>query len=120
VAEAKSEAKHPLGAMQIASHKHFAGTSEGSTAFINHAEFSAMGMDVFMDVGVIPVDSLASAMKIHQERPDEAAPVDFYVTFRFGMSVQTAVLMCQRLTQIVQQFQQQLESTAASVQGGKL
>ena len=71
--------------------------------FINAAEFSAAGMDVFMDVGVVPVESVSAAMKAAQENPEVPPEIDFYICHRFGMSFQSATLIHQRLTQLLQQ-----------------
>ena len=88
--------------MPVASRKILMRTSEEPPVFINSAEFSAMGMDVFMDLGVVPVESFNAALKLFREDPTKPAPIDFHVSFRFGMSIQTALMMYQRLTQLIQ------------------
>jgi hypothetical protein len=116
----KSELNQSFGPMQVTSRKHFMHTSDGPPTFINSVEFAAMGMEVFMDVGIVPVESVASAAKLYQENPTEAVPVDFHISFRFGMSFQAAIMMHQRLTQLVQQFQQSVEQGKVTDKGGSL
>jgi hypothetical protein len=91
------------GQMPVSSRKIFMRTSEEPPVFINSAEFASAGMDVFMDVGVVPVESIVAAAKVYREHPDKPAPIEFHVSFRFGMSLQAAILIHQRLTQILQQ-----------------
>jgi hypothetical protein len=90
------------GQMPVVSNK-IVRASEEPPVFINSAEFSGMGMDVFMDVGIVPVESISVATKTYQENPDKPPSVDFHVSFRFGMSVQSAILIHQRLSQFLQQ-----------------
>jgi hypothetical protein len=103
--------------MSVASRKVLMRTSEEPPVFINAAEFAAMGMDVFMDVGVTPVESVNAAIQLYKDHPNEPPPVDFHVSFRFGMSIQTAMLIHQRLTQLLQQS---VVQTAALLEQAKL
>jgi len=91
-------------------------TSEEPPVFVNSVEFSSMGMDVFMDLGVVPVESFNAALKLFREDPSKPAPVDFHVSFRFGMSVQSAMMMYQRLVQLIQ-TQTQLAKAADEATG---
>lgn len=87
--------------MRVNSRKVFG--PEKETVFINSAEFSGIGMEIFMDVGIVPVESMNQAIKSHNEDPKNIPSVDFHVSHRFGMSIQSAVLIHQRLTQLIQQ-----------------
>lgn len=100
------------GQVPVISRKVLMRSSEEPPVFINSAEFTMMGMDVFMDVGVVPAESLAAALKIFQESPGKPAPVDFHVSFRFGMSIQSAVMIHQRLSQLIQQSVAQMQVMA--------
>ncbi len=97
------------GQMHVTSRKIFLPSGEEPPIFINSAEFVGMGMDVFMDVGVVPVESIAAATKTYQANPERPALVDFHVSFRFGMSIQTALMIHQRLTHLIQQSAAQVE-----------
>jgi hypothetical protein len=73
-----------------------------------------MGMDVFMDAGVVSPESVTAALA---NAPAEGIPtVDLHVTVRFGMSLQTAMMMHQRLTDLLSHAQQQ---AAAMAQAGQ-
>jgi len=76
-----------------------------------------MGMDVFMDVGVVPAESLGAAVKFSNENPGVPAPVDFHVSFRFGMSVQSAIMIHQRLSQLIQQHAEMAARTNEQAKG---
>jgi hypothetical protein len=82
--------------------------------FTNAVEFSGMGMDVYMDVGVYSIESANNAASEVAKNPEGGQPtVEVYVAHRFGMSMQTAVLMHQRLTQFIQATQAALQAQAA-------
>ena len=100
----------PEGQIQVNSKKIFAAPNQEPIVFVNAAEFSAAGMDVFMDLGVVPVDSVGAAIKASQEHPDVPPEMEFHVSHRFAMSFQGAVLIHQRLTQLLQQSNQQISA----------
>jgi hypothetical protein len=83
--------------------------------FVNAAEFSGNGMDIFMDLGVITPESAAEAAKLYKEHPGAPVPVDFAVSFRFGLTVQTAILLHQRLALLLQQAAVVSDSMLASM-----
>lgn len=91
------------GQMPVISHKVLMRSSEEPLTFINSAEFAASGMDVFMDVGVVPVESVHAAAVQYKADPSKPAPVEFHVSYRFGMSLQSAIMIHQRLTLLIQQ-----------------
>jgi hypothetical protein len=77
--------------------------------FVNAAEFSASGMEVYMDLGVIPVDAIAAALQAAKDNPGEPPIMDFHVSHRFGMSFHAAALIHQRLTLLLQHSAAQLK-----------
>lgn len=93
----------PPGQMPVISRKVFMRSSEEPPIFINSAEFTGMGMDVFMDLGVVPAESVNEAIKLYKEDPSKPVPVDFHISFRFGMSIQSAIVIHQRLSMLLQQ-----------------
>lgn len=62
-----------------------------------------MGMDVFMDVGIVSVETVSAAMQQQKDHPEESLQVDFSVSHRFGMSLASAMMIHQRLTQFIEQ-----------------
>jgi hypothetical protein len=70
--------------------------------YVNNLEFTSMGMDIFMDAGVVPPESIVKAMAQKSTEEETMAHVDFFIKFRFGMSIQTAMQMHQKLTQMLQ------------------
>lgn len=97
----------PGGQIQVRSKKVLAKSAE-PIVFVNAAEFSAAGMDIYMDLGVVPVDAIGAAMKAHQENPEVPPEMDFHVSHRFAMSIQGAILIHQRLTHLLQQSTAQI------------
>lgn len=87
--------------------------------YTNSVEFTAMGIDVFMDVGIAQPESIQAALQASQN-PSQGAPiVNVNVLFRFGMTLQTAAQMHQRLTELLQATQEQIRiSTAQTKQNG--
>lgn len=71
--------------------------------FINAAEFSANGVEVYMDVGVVPVESVSAAMKAAKDNPGVPPQMDFHVSHRFGMTLSAAALISQRLMALLHQ-----------------
>jgi hypothetical protein len=74
------------------------GDAAPSPKYVNNVEFSAVGMDVFMDAGTVPPEAIRDAAASNAQPPT----VEFFIDFRFGMSLQSAVLMHQRLTELLQ------------------
>jgi len=105
----------PPGQMPVTSRKVFMRSGEEPPIFINSAEFAGMGMDVFMDVGVVPVESVTAAAKIYQENPAKPGLIDFHVSYRFGMSIQAAMMIHQRLSQFIQSAAAQMQTMAEQV-----
>lgn len=68
--------------------------------FLNNIEFGALAMDVYMDVGLVVPESVQMAIANRAAESDPAV-VDFNVLFRFGLSVQTAAEMHQRLGNVL-------------------
>jgi hypothetical protein len=76
--------------------------------FINAVEFIGMGMDVIMDVGVVSPESIVKSKEKFAKEPNSTPlVVDLLVHSRFGMSLQTAIAIHQKLTQALHQIQQQ-------------
>jgi hypothetical protein len=73
-----------------------------SPEYANNVEFNAVGMDVFMDVGTVSPETIKDAMQTQAEGK-QLPTVKFNVDFRFGMSLQTAMVMYQRLTELLNQ-----------------
>jgi hypothetical protein len=89
--------------MPVVSQKILSPTADGTPrVFINSAEFSGAGMDVFMDVGVVPIESMGAAAEQFKRDPSAPAKIEFHISFRFGMSLQSAAMIHQRLTQFLQ------------------
>ncbi len=85
--------------------------------YINAVEFSAMGMDVLMDVGVVTPEAINAALQ-QKSTADVVPTVDFLVNYRFGMSIQAAMMMHQRLTELLRQSQ--IQAAAAMEQAKKV
>lgn len=90
-----------IGQVQALSHKVFSrgGDDPPSPKYVNNVEFIASGMDVFMDAGTVSPESVKDA--IEMKSTGKNPTVNFIVDFRFGMSLQTAVLLHQRLTDLL-------------------
>lgn len=84
--------------------------------YINAVEFSAMGMDVFMDVGVVTPEAINAVLQ-QKSAADVIPTVNFLVNFRFGMSLQATMMMHQRLTELLRQSQ--IQAAAAMEQAEK-
>lgn len=78
--------------------------------YANAIEFTTMGMDIFMDVGAAHPESIQEAIRATQNPQDGPPHVDVSVQFRFGMTLQTAIQMHQRLTQMLQATQEQIKA----------
>lgn len=111
-----SKAENPgqAGQLQAASHRAFTRSDEDGPVprFTNDIEFSTAGMDIFMDVGTVSPESIRDAWKAKSESKNPT--VKFNVDFRFAMSLNTAFLMLQRLTELVQVASLQLTSQPPS------
>lgn len=81
--------------------------------YVNAVEFSSTGMDVFMDVGVYSVEAANNAAIEFTKNPEEQPVVDVFVAHRFGMSMQTAMLMHQRLSLLIQSASSALRTEQA-------
>jgi hypothetical protein len=101
----------PPGAVAAASKRVFARAAGDapSPLFINAIELTSVGMDVFVDVGVVPPESLLAFQKNPPQEGDIPF-VDMFVTARYGMSVQTAIMLHQRLTVMLQQLGEQQQT----------
>lgn len=71
-----------------------------SPAFVNNVEFTLVGTDLFMDTGIVSPEALRDTLK--DLKTGGTPTVRFNVDFRFGMSLQTARMMHQRLTTVLQ------------------
>jgi hypothetical protein len=91
-----------IAQVQAASHKVFSRTNEDGPAplFVNNIEFAGVGMDVYMDVGTVSPESIRDAWT--GKSTGQQPTVKFNADFRFGMSLQTAALMLQRLVTLMQ------------------
>jgi len=71
--------------------------------YANNIEFAAMGVEVFMDVGTVDLESIHAAVQANAngESP-ESTVVDFNVQEPFAMTMQTAIQMHQKLTAMIQ------------------
>jgi hypothetical protein len=115
--KAKSKGSPELlqgGPIQATSKKVFSRGSEDapSPEYANNVEFSSLGMDIFMDVGTVAPESVREAME-SDRTPDRTPPtVRFFVDFRFGMSLQSAHMMHQKLTAVLQATVAQLQTSS--------
>jgi len=103
----------PQGQVAAISKRRFSRT-EGDppeVSYVNAVEFTALGMDIFMDVGIVSPETINKAREQEQLY---SAPliVDFQVNARFGMTLQTAIMIHQRLTDVLKLLRTQ---TAAAV-----
>jgi hypothetical protein len=88
--------------------------------YVNNVDFISMGMDVFMDAGNVSPESLNDAFDV--KHGGGSPSVKFNVDFRFGMSLQTASTMHQRLTALLKAAATQAVENAkerAETQAGK-
>jgi len=70
--------------------------------YTNAVEFAGLGMDVFMDVGAVAPESVQGALDATRKPGSEGRPtVNVSVLYRFAMTIQTAMVMHQRLTQLI-------------------
>jgi hypothetical protein len=100
---AQDEQELPKGQMRVNSKKVFLSSSEGPPIFINAAEFAANGIEVYMDVGVVSVESVNRASQAFQMDPTVIPDIDLQVSHRFAFSMQAAALIHQRLTAMLQE-----------------
>lgn len=70
-------------------------------AYTNAVEFTGMGMDVIMDIGIVSPEAVQQSL---EKAPKKSGmpTVDFVVNARFGMSIQTAAIMHHRLGEFLQ------------------
>jgi hypothetical protein len=89
--------------LQAVSQKAFSRNSDEAPSpnYVNNVEFAASGMDVFMDTGTVSPEAIRDALEI-MKSSDKTPAVKFIVDFRFGMSIQTAIVMHQRLSALLQ------------------
>jgi hypothetical protein len=101
-------------ALQAISKKVFsAGPNEAPyPIFVNDIEFNITAVDVFMDVGLVSPESVQTALKAANQM--ETAEVNFNVNSRFVMSLQTAVQMHSKLSQMLDAAKVQLATAGAS------
>ena len=95
------------GQVQAVSKRVFRGDHFPDPMYVNAVEFTSMGMDVFMDAGIVSPESVAAAVEKSSGGGDPPV-VDFVVTFRLGMSFQTALMLQQRLGDMLQRSHAQL------------
>jgi hypothetical protein len=101
---------HNIG-VAATSHKVFSQGANDPPApiYLNAVEFTGMGMDVLMDIGVVSPESVVAAMT-KKKTPDALAVVDMRVHYRFGLSIQTAFQMHQKLSALLDQSTKQAEA----------
>ena len=89
------------GQVQALSQKVFSRDEDDapSPKYVNNVEFIASGMDVFMDAGTVSPESIRGALEMKASGKNPA--VKFHVDFRFGMSIQTALILHQRLEELL-------------------
>jgi hypothetical protein len=84
--------------------------------YVNGVEFAGMGLDMFMDVGVVSPEAVGSAIQTESAK-GEIPVVPFLVNFRFVMSFQTAIAMQVKLTELLRQSSDRIkESIQADVE----
>lgn len=106
--QGSTSATPTLGQTQAVSKRVFVHNSGAppQPLYANAVEFSSMGVDVFMDVGIVSPEALQTAF----QSKSAVRTVDFEVLYRFGMSLQTAIQLHQRLSQLIEGTKNQLES----------
>jgi predicted metal-dependent peptidase len=67
--------------------------------FINAADFVGMGPDILLDVGVVTPENVTSAKAAGGDVPPV---IDIQVIARFAMSTQTAALIHERLSMVLE------------------
>jgi hypothetical protein len=89
-------------ALQAASKKVFSHAPDDPPfpTYTNLVEFTGLGVDVFMDVGIVSPESVQSAMD-DKRQPPAVRTVNMNVLHRFGMTINTAILMYQKLGQLI-------------------
>jgi hypothetical protein len=68
-------------------------------------------MDVFMDAGTVSPESVRDAMEMKSS--GKTPTVRFNIDFRFGMSLQTAIFMHRRLTELLKAHTDQVMKESA-------
>ena len=66
-----------------------------------------MGMDIFMDVGTVSPESVNAAMQA--SKTSGIPTVEFNVHHRFALTLQTAMLINQRLTELIKRSIEQAQ-----------
>jgi hypothetical protein len=110
-----------VAAVQAASKKVFSHTPDDPPfpTYTNIVEFTGLGIDVFMDIGVVSPESVQSAMDDkRQPAPPAIRTIDMNVLCRFGMTIQTAIMMHQKLTQLIEATKAQGEGRETETKQG--
>ena len=83
--------------------------------YANAIDFTVVGMDVFMDVGAVEPESVQAAV-LEQQSPEHGTPsVNLNVLFRFGMTIQTALLMHQKLSEMIKATTEQMAASMPTI-----
>jgi hypothetical protein len=117
--ETKSTTPAPSSAGQVlaASKKIFTRSDKEPPypTYMNAIEFSGLGVDLFMDVGVVSPESIQAGMQAATSDPAAPVTIETLVLYRFAMTIQTAMQMHQRLTELIANTRNQLESAVKTI-----
>jgi hypothetical protein len=99
----------PAGQILAGSQRVFSGGLPPNPIYTNNVEFGALGMDIFMDVGIVSPEALRAAIQRRDQEKSPTPPItDFLVNYRFGMTLQSAAMMLQRLSALLTATHEQL------------
>jgi len=103
--------------LQAASKRVFSRDSNDAPypVYTNAVEFTGMGIDIFMDVGTVSPESLQSALIASKSSSEVPPTVNFGVVYRFGMSLQTAIQLHQRLSEMIAATTSQLQAAEGNL-----
>lgn len=113
--------KPKLQQLQAASKKVFSvGDNEPPyPTFTNVIEFSGAGVDVFMDIGSVAPEAIQAAIKTAEESersPENHPIVNVHIIHRFAMTLQTAMQMHQRLSELIAMTTAQLQASVKQIE----
>jgi hypothetical protein len=82
--------------------------------FANHLEIQRMNTDIFIDVGVIRVPDMSSAIEEATNDPSKIPEVKFYVLQRIALSPATFAMFFQKMKFLFDQISQEVANASSS------
>jgi hypothetical protein len=76
--------------------------------FANHLEIQRMNTDIFIDVGIIRVPEMSSAIEEATRDPNKIPEVKFYVLQRIAISPATFAMFFQKMKVLIDQISKEV------------